>query len=138
MSSIIHQRLSVWCLIRDESMTMAGQGSFIDNSGQRVRSRHAELVSASILGTSVRAAKWTLKQVQGDELARGERSVRVLKVLGTFLTVAVMVMAYFAHPEGSPVRPYLEAIIPVWMAVLLFTGWIEYRRQRAKLKGSGR
>jgi len=28
--------------------------------------RHAELVSASILETSPRAEKWTLKQVQGD------------------------------------------------------------------------
>jgi hypothetical protein len=29
--------------------------------------RHAELVSASIPETSLRADKWTLKQVQGDE-----------------------------------------------------------------------
>jgi len=49
-----------------------------------------------------------------------------------------MVMAYFAHPEGSPVRPYVEAIIPVWMAILLFTGLLEDREQKAKLKGSGR
>jgi acyl-homoserine-lactone acylase len=31
------------------------------------KNRHAELVSASIAGTGARAAKWTLKQVQGDE-----------------------------------------------------------------------
>jgi hypothetical protein len=30
--------------------------------------RHAELVSASIPETSAPAEKWTLKQVQGDEL----------------------------------------------------------------------
>jgi hypothetical protein len=49
---------------------MAGRGSFIDDAEQRALSRHAELVSASIPGTSVCVLKWTLKQVQGDEVAR--------------------------------------------------------------------
>jgi hypothetical protein len=48
--------------------------------------RHAELVSASIPETSARAEKWTLKQVQGDEV---RFAVEAQKLLGISLEGSV-------------------------------------------------
>jgi hypothetical protein len=48
--------------------------------------RHAELVSASIPETSARAEKWTLKQVQGDDLSV---AVEAQKLLGISLEGSV-------------------------------------------------
>lgn len=48
--------------------------------------RHAELVSASIPKTSSRVGRWTLKQVQGDDLAA---PVETQKFLGISLEESV-------------------------------------------------
>ncbi len=42
-----------------------------DTPELRASQSHAELDSASILGTALQVEKWTLKQVQGDGVSHG-------------------------------------------------------------------
>jgi len=57
--------------------------------------------------------------------------VRNLNVIGTLLTFATMVMAYFA-PLG--LRPYFYAAMAIWLAFVVISLWFEALQRNAELR----
>jgi hypothetical protein len=60
--------------------------------------------------------------------------VRTLNVIGTLLTFATMVMAYFAHSGSSRLPPYFYATVAVWLAFVVISLRFEARPRDAKLR----